>query len=93
VGQLVYAGYLLLTWGDMLTRRKIEVLSVFSVFLTGVGVFYCCCFYYSRNSLVALVEALFAPIYFRFEISVLYDHIFCFAFSKEKICLKKKRLV
>ena len=49
-----------------------------------------CCFYYSiRNSLVALLEALFARIYFRFEnqieLLVFDNHIFCFACSKWKI--------
>jgi len=40
-----------------------------------------CCFYDSiRNSLVALLEALWAWIYSRFDMSVFYDHIVCFLF-------------
>ena len=50
-----------------------------------------CCFCYSiRDSLVALLEDRFAWIYSRFEISVFYDHIFCFAFSKGRRCYRKK---
>jgi len=39
-----------------------------------------------RSSLVPLIEGLCAQIYFRFEISVVCVHIFCFSFSEEKIC-------
>ena len=39
-----------------------------------------------RSSLVPLLEGLCAQIYFRFEISVVCVHIFCFSFSEEKIC-------
>ena len=37
-----------------------------------------------RSSLVPLIEGLCAQIYFRFEISVVCVHIFCFSFSEEK---------
>ena len=36
-----------------------------------------------RSSLVPLIEGLCAQIYFRFEISVVCVHIFCFSFSEE----------
>ena len=39
-----------------------------------------------RSSLVPLIEGLCAQIYFRFEISVVCVHFFCFSFSEEKIC-------
>ena len=39
-----------------------------------------------RSSLVPLIEGLCAQIYFRFEISVVCVHLFCFSFSEEKIC-------
>jgi len=39
-----------------------------------------------------LLEAQFARIYFRFEKLVLYDPMFCFAFSKEKTCYRKKQV-
>ena len=39
-----------------------------------------------RSSLVPLIEGLCAQIYFRFEISVVCVHIFCFSFSEEEIC-------
>jgi len=39
-----------------------------------------------RSSLVPLIDGLCAQIYFRFEISVVCVHIFCFSFSEEKIC-------
>ena len=39
-----------------------------------------------RSSLVPLIEGLCVQIYFRFEISVVCVHIFCFSFSEEKIC-------
>jgi len=39
-----------------------------------------------RSSLVPLIEGLCAQIYFRFEISVVFVHIFYFSFSEEKIC-------
>jgi len=39
-----------------------------------------------KSSLVPLIEGLCAQIYFRFEISVVCVHIFCFSFSEEKIC-------
>ena len=39
-----------------------------------------------RSSLVPLIEGLCAQIFFRFEISVVCVHIFCFSFSEEKIC-------
>ena len=39
-----------------------------------------------RSSLVPLIEGLCAQIYFRFEISVVCVHIFCFSFPEEKIC-------
>jgi len=38
-----------------------------------------------RSSLVPLIEGLCAQIYFRFEISVVCVHIFCFSFSEETI--------
>jgi len=39
-----------------------------------------------------LLEALFARIYFRFEISVFYNHIFCFGFSKGKKSQRRKSM-
>ena len=39
-----------------------------------------------RSSLVPLIEGLCAQVYFRFEISMVCVHIFCFSLSEEKIC-------
>ena len=39
-----------------------------------------------NSGLVPLIEGLCAQNYFRFEISVVCVHIFCFSFSEEKIC-------
>ena len=47
-----------------------------------------------NSAVVALIGGLCAQIlYFRFEIIGGLRSIFCFSFSKEKICLRKKQLV
>jgi len=52
------------------------------------------CLYFSiKNSLLALLEAVFARIYIRFETWVFYDHIFCFASSKKCSSSKRKKTV
>jgi len=51
--QLVYAGHLLLAWGVIFDMRKIEVLSVFSRFWTGVEVYVGLCVCTRKNTLAA----------------------------------------
>ena len=46
------------------------------LFIGAVTIDWCCFYYFLRNSLVALLEALFARIFFRFEISVCWIFFF-----------------